>query len=206
MQTNSSLLAQAHANSPAPRERERDRDRRHRTRDRERDRDRGDVTTPLAIPSPLALPSPAAVSTSKRKPSAPGTSAHLGGSAVALAPQSRRASGMVGTAAGTVTGTTTGTGTGTGVSGAGAHPYAVAGAGGHMRGASQGQGQGRYGYFGEANGNGRRVVQDSGMMNVNGGVAAIGMGMETPREMGVQDGEREEHDDRRGFLGVLCCR
>lgn len=106
---------------------------------------------------------------------------------------------------GTVTGTTTGTGTGTGTSGTGAHPYAVAGAGGHMRGPSQGQGQGRY-YLREANGNNGRRVQDSGLMNVNGGPAAIGMGLETTREMGVQDGEGADHDERKGLWGVLCCR
>lgn len=116
----------------------------------------------------------------------------------------------LGTAAGggAVNGMTTGTGTGTVANGTGAHPYAAAGAGAHMRTVSQGQGQGRYvGYFGETGGNGRRVAQESGM-NVNGGSAGMGMGMgmETARGMGVQDGQGGDREDRKGFLGVLCCR
>jgi hypothetical protein len=187
---------------PRDRDRERDRDRRHRTRDRDRERDRGDPSMPLTVPSPLALPSPAAISSSKRKPSAPGTSTNLGGSAVALAPQSRRASAMAGP--GVSTGIVTGTPTGNGSAVGGTHPYAAVGAGAPMRGASPGQG--RYGYFGESGG--RRVVPDSPRMATgNGGPAVMGMGVEATRGMGVQDGEgEEERDERRSFWGVLCCR
>ena len=123
---------------------------------------------------------------------------------MALAPQSRRASGMVGM--GAVAGNATGTvaaGTVSGGNG-GTHPYAAASAGTHMRGASQGQGQGRYvGYFGDSGGM-RRVVHEPGIGKASGGSAT--MGMETARGMGMQDEPGGEHEDRKGFWGVLCCR
>lgn len=112
---------------------------------------------------------------------------------MALAPQSRRVSGMTPVPAGP--GTVAGPAMvvhSSGMNG-GRHPYAAVDPGLHLRAPSQGQpGQGRY-----------HGMHDPTTTNA---IGAATMAAARAEGMGMQDGSGGEQKDRRGFWGVLCCR